>query len=35
MMNWTAQSPDLNPIDNLLGQLNRLTKDHNPLNEAG
>ena len=34
-MNWPAQSPVLNRIDNLWGQLNRLTKDHNPQNEAG
>ena len=32
-MNWLAQSPDLNPIENLRGQLNRLTQDRNPQNE--
>ena len=32
-MNWQPQSPDLNPIENLWGQLIRLTQDRNPQNE--
>ena len=32
-MNWFAQSLDLNPIENLWGQLNRSTQDRNPKNE--
>ena len=33
VMNWQPQSPNLNPIENLWGQLNRLTPDRNPQNE--
>ena len=33
VMNWQPQSRDLNPIENLWGQLNRLTQDRNPQNE--
>ena len=32
VMNWQPQSPDLNPIENLWGQVNRLTQDRNPHN---
>ena len=32
-VNWQPQSSDLNPIENLWGQLNRLTQDRNPQNE--
>ena len=32
-MNWQPQSPDLNPIENLWGQLIRLIQDRNPQNE--
>ena len=32
-MNWQPQSSDLNPIENLWGQLNRLTRVRNPQNE--
>ena len=32
-MEWSTQSPDINPIENLWVELNRLTKDHKPNNE--
>ena len=32
-MNWQPQSRYLNPVENLWGQLNRLTQDRNPQNE--
>ena len=32
-MKWPAQSLDLNPIENLWAQLNRITMEHKPTNE--
>ena len=32
-MRWPAQSPDLNPIDNLRSELYRKTKNRKPKNE--
>ena len=33
VMKWSAPSQDLNPIENLLAQLNRITMEHKPNNE--
>lgn len=33
-MQWPAQSSDLNPIENLRAELNRLIKERKPKNES-
>ena len=33
VMKWPAQSPELNPIENLWPQLNRITMERKPTNE--
>ena len=33
LMKWPAQSPGLKPIENLLAELNRITKERKPKNE--